>query len=81
MNKREYYSIISHIDNSDLPSSVSKYFKSKDVKKILSFMTKDKKNRSNKISLVLLKKIGVPMINMEYSKKKLKLFLEKFLKD
>ena len=26
MNKREYYSIIDHIDNSDLPSSVSKFF-------------------------------------------------------
>ena len=32
-------------------------------------MLKDKKNNSDKISLVLLKKIGSPIINKEYSKK------------
>ena len=81
INQREYYSIIDHIDNSDLPSSVSKFFSPKDINKILSFMTKDKKNRSNKINLVLLKKIGIPVINKEYSKKKLALFLKNFLRD
>ena len=81
MNKREYYSIIDHIDNSDLPSSVSKFFSPKDVNKILSFMAKDKKNRSNNINLVLLKKIGAPMINKEYSKKKIGLFLKIFLQN
>ena len=39
-------------------------------------MLKDKKNNSDKISLVLLKKIGLPLINKEYSKKKLSLFLK-----
>jgi len=81
MNKKEYYSIIDHINNSDLPSSVSKFFSPKDINKILNFMVKDKKNRSNKINLVLLKKIGTPIINKEYSKKKLGLFLKNFLRD
>ena len=81
MNKKEYYSIINHIDNSELPSSIGKYFSTKDINKILSFMTKDKKNRSNKINLVLLKKIGTPIINKEYSKKKLSLFLKIFLRN
>jgi len=81
MNKKEYYSIIDHIDNSNLPSSVSKFFSPKDINKILSFMSKDKKNRSNKINLVLLKKIGTPIINKEYSKKKLGLFLKIFLRN
>ena len=81
MNKREYYSIIDHIDNSDLPSSVSKFFSPKDVNKILSFMAKDKKNISNNINLVLLKKIGTPIINKEYSKKKIGLFLKTFLRN
>jgi 3-dehydroquinate synthase/shikimate kinase/3-dehydroquinate synthase len=40
-------------------------------------MTKDKKNNSNKISLVLLKKIGYPIINREYQKN----ILSKFLKN
>ena len=32
-------------------------------------MIKDKKNNSDKINLVLLKKIGSPVINKEYKKK------------
>ena len=39
-------------------------------------MLKDKKNNSNKISLVLLKGIGSPIINKEYNKEKLRLFLK-----
>ena len=42
-------------------------------------MTKDKKNYSEKINLVLLKKIGKPIFNKQYSKKKLSLFMKKFL--
>jgi len=76
IKKIEYYSIINHISNSNLPSNINKFFKIKDLNKILSFMIKDKKNISNKISLVLLKKIGSPMINKEYSIKILRLFLK-----
>ena len=44
-------------------------------------MLKDKKNKSNKINLVLLKKIGAPIIDKEYSKKKIGLFLKIFLRN
>ena len=81
MNKDEYYSIINHINNSDLPSSIRKFFNTKDLNKILSFMTKDKKNRSDKINLVLLRTIGDPIIDKEYSKKTLSLFFRSFLRD
>ena len=81
MNISEYHSIIDHIENSNLPSSVSKFFSAKDIHNILKFMGKDKKNRSNKINLVLLKKIGTPIINKEFSKEKLVKFLKKFLRD
>ena len=76
LKKSEYNSIISHISNSNLSSSIKKFFKVKDLNKILSFMLKDKKNNSNKISLVLLKKIGSPLINKKYNKKSLGLFLK-----
>ncbi len=79
LNKSEYNLILNHIDNSGLPSSVKKYFSIKDLNKILSFMIKDKKNNSEKINLVLLKKIGKPIFNKQYSKKNLSLFLKKFL--
>ena len=42
-------------------------------------MIKDKKNNSEKINLVLLKKIGKPIFNKQYSKKKLDLFMKKIL--
>jgi 3-dehydroquinate synthase/shikimate kinase/3-dehydroquinate synthase len=42
-------------------------------------MLKDKKNNSEKINLVLLKKIGYPIINKYFSKDELKRFLAKEL--
>ena len=81
LNKNDYNLIIKHISNLNLPLSVNKFFKVKDLNKILSFMLKDKKNNSDKISLVLLKKIGSPLINREYNKKSLALFLKNELSD
>ena len=79
LSKNEFNLIVNHIKNSDLPFSVKKYFSIKDLNKILSFMIKDKKNNSENINLVLLKKIGLPIFNKQYSKKNLRLFLKKFL--
>ena len=79
IKKNDYNLIINHIYNCNLPSNLNKFFRSKDLKKILTFMQKDKKNSSNKISLVLLKRIGAPLINREYSIENLSLFLRKEL--
>ena len=79
LSKSEYNLIVNHIDNSGLPSSIKKYFSIKDLNKILSFMIKDKKNNSEKVNLVLLKKIGKPIFTKQYSKKKLGLFMKKIL--
>ena len=64
-----------------LPSKIKKYFKIRDLNKILSFMAKDKKNKSNDINLVLLKKIGRPIINREYKKNNLSEFLKNELRN
>ena len=79
IEKEEYDSIIDHILKCNLPYDLSKFLKLKDLNQILTFMLKDKKNDSNKISLVLLKKIGKPLINMEFTKKNLALFLREEL--
>jgi 3-dehydroquinate synthase/shikimate kinase/3-dehydroquinate synthase len=79
LKKNEHNSIINHIYNCNLPYNLNKFFKVKDLNKILSFMLKDKKNNSNKINLVLLKKIGSPLINKEFSQKNVGLFLKKEL--
>ena len=47
-----------HYINLKLLMNIKKFFKKNEVNKIVSFMKKDKKNISNKINLILLKKIG-----------------------
>ena len=76
LKKKEYELITNHILKANLPFSLKKFFKVKDLNKIIFFMLKDKKNKSNKINLVLLKKIGLPIINKEFDKKKITLFLK-----
>ena len=76
IKKMDYDSIMYHININKLPSSLKKFFKMNDAFKILSFMMSDKKNKSDKINLVLLKKIGTPVINKEYNKDKVLKFLK-----
>ena len=76
LQRKEYEKIINHILKASLPFSLKKFFKAKDLNKIIFFMLKDKKNNSSKINLVLLKKIGLPIINKEVDKKKIALFLK-----
>jgi 3-dehydroquinate synthase/shikimate kinase/3-dehydroquinate synthase len=81
IKKNDYYLVLKHISETNLPSKLKKFFKTRDLNKILSFMAKDKKNNSNKINLVLLKKIGHPIINREYTKHNLSGFLKRELRN
>ena len=76
---KEYKAIIRHIHDMKLPSNIKSYFSSKNLNTILSFMMKDKKNISKKINLILLKKIGLAVINNQYDNLKIKTFLKKEL--
>tara|TARA_B100000989_G_scaffold234320_1_gene181107 strand:- start:248 stop:1354 length:1107 start_codon:yes stop_codon:yes gene_type:complete len=76
LNVNNYNLISKHINNSNLPHNLKKYFSLKDLNKIYYFMTKDKKNNSNKINLILLKKIGRPIIDKKYIKKDVINFLK-----
>ena len=76
INKPNYFQIIEHIKNSNLPNKLNKFFSLKDIKKIISFMSNDKKNKSNKINLILLNKIAEPIINKHYTKENLFKFLK-----
>ena len=75
----EYYSIISHINKLKLPLNIKEYFFLNNSNKILSFMIKDKKNNTDKINLILLKKIGSANINNHYETRKIKNFLRQEL--
>ena len=81
LNSNDYKLVSAHYKNSKLPSDIKKYFKSKDVNKIIKFMKTDKKNNSDKIKLVLLKKMGQTILNQEYSVKNLNGFLKNELID
>ena len=81
LSTNDYNSIINHISKAKLPTKIEKFFKIRDLNKILSFMVKDKKNTSDKINLVLLKKIGLPIINREYKKSSLSVFLRNELRN
>ena len=75
----DYKIIIKHVVDNKLPLNIKSYFSNKNLNKILNFMTKDKKNISKKINLILLKKIGSAVINNEYDTLKIKKFLSKEL--
>ena len=76
LKNNDYKLIKRHLESSELPHNIKNYFTLKDINRIISFMTKDKKNISDKINLILLKKIGSPIIKNQYDKKYLKLFLK-----
>ena len=79
LNFHTYLSIKKHFEKIKLPSSLDGYFSIKNANKILSFMIKDKKNKSDKITLILLKNIGYPVINSKIEKKRIINFLKKEL--
>jgi 3-dehydroquinate synthase len=76
---KEFDLIKNHLNLLNLPADINKFFLIKDLNKILSFMKKDKKNNTNKINLVLLRKIGYPVYNLQFDEKKILFFLKKEL--
>ena len=79
IKKSEYNLIMDHFNNPILPNEIRKYFKPSHLNRLLFFMSRDKKNNSKKINLILLKKIGVPIISKQYNEDLLRLFLKKII--
>ena len=79
MKFREYSKIRQHILKLKLPNNIKNYFSIKNLNTILNFMQRDKKNISKKINLILLKKIGLAVINNNFDSLKIRKFLKKEL--
>ena len=79
LSNKEFNMIEDHLNKFNLPRNINKFFSKKNLNRVLSFMEKDKKNNTNKINLVLLKKIGYPIYKMQFDKNKINLFLKKEL--
>jgi len=79
LKKENFLSIINHFEKANLPFNLKNYFSIKQLNKILKFMINDKKNNSNQINLILLKKTGKPILDKRYNKNIIKIFLKKEL--
>ena len=81
LSKNEFQLINNHLNKFKLKMSLKKYFSINNLKTIISFMNKDKKNNNNKINLILLKKIGSPIIDLKFNQKKISSFIKNELKN
>ena len=79
ISNKEFEAAINHLNNSHFPISIKNYFTIKKVNQIISFMMRDKKNNSKNIKLMLIRKIGGPIIEKEFSHTTIRLFLKKRL--
>jgi len=79
LSSTDFKLIENHLKQLNLPRDITKYFLQKDLNQILSFMKKDKKNNTKKINLILLKKIGSPIHQLQFNEGKIHLFLKKEL--
>ncbi len=58
LSHKEFQQIRKHYTDLKLPLNIKKIFRRNDIKKIIYFMKKDKKNVDKRINLILLNKIG-----------------------
>ena len=78
-NLSDFNMILKHFRKAKLACDVKKYFSKIHTKKIVSYMQNDKKNNSERINLVLLKKIGSMDLNKRFSDKKIQSFINEKL--
>ena len=75
LKKNDYEQIIEHLKKLNY-CNLNKYFKTKDISKIIFYMKQDKKNKDNKINLILLKSIAKPILNKSFEESSIRLFLK-----
>jgi len=78
LKKKDYEEIIEHLKKLDY-CNLNKYFKAKDISKILFYMKQDKKNKSSKINLILLKSISKPLLDKSFEENKIRSFFKSLI--
>jgi 3-dehydroquinate synthase/shikimate kinase/3-dehydroquinate synthase len=78
LKKNDYQQIIDHLKKLNY-CSLNKYFKSKDISKIIFYMKQDKKNKDSKINLILLKSIAKPVLNKSFEENNIRSFLKNLI--
>tara|TARA_Y100000590_G_scaffold151781_1_gene174382 strand:- start:241 stop:1347 length:1107 start_codon:yes stop_codon:yes gene_type:complete len=75
LSEKKFKLINNHIEKITLTNNLHKLFKKKDLNKIINFMKSDKKNKSNKINIILIKDFGKIKTDFQINSDKLKKFL------
>ena len=75
INSSDYRLIISHLSKLNF-NNLKKFFSIKDLNKIVKYMISDKKNFTNKINFITIRKIGKVDINNQISITKIKKFIK-----
>ena len=75
LKKNDFEKITEHLRKLNY-DSLNKYFKLKDISKIIFYMKQDKKNKDSKINLILLKSIGKPILNKSFGENYIRSFLK-----
>jgi len=73
--KKELELIQNHYSSLGLPYKIKKFFRRKDIAKLIKFMKSDKKNYDKNIKLILINQIGKAAKPKNYSENKIKEFL------
>ena len=79
MNQTDFNLILKHFKKAELYYDINKFFSKSDTNTIVSYMQKDKKNNSEKINLVLLRKIGSIDLKKKFSLQKIRFFIKERL--
>ena len=79
LDKNDYKEILNHINSLKIPISLKNYFAKKHINPIIKYMKSDKKNNSSKINIILIKKIGKIILNLNFNELKIKKFISKEL--
>ena len=78
LKKNDYEEIIEHLEKLNY-CNLNRYFKTKDISKIIFYMKQDKKNKDSKINLILLKGIAKPVLNKSFEENKIRAFLKNLI--
>ena len=79
INKKEYQLISNHIKELNLNIKFNRIFKKKNISKMIEYMKIDKKNNGKNINLILIKKIGSIILNLNFNQSRIRSFLNKEL--
>ena len=77
LSGKNYILINNHLNKLKINKKFQQIFKIKDLDKILKFMKLDKKNKSDKVNLILIKSFGQIKTNYQTNHNNIKKFLYK----